>query len=138
MAQIERIHMSDSFEISDAIPATPKEVYEAWLHSDAHTKMTGGKAQASPVKGAKFSAWDEYITGTNLELGPNHRIVQAWRTSEFPEDSADSRLEVLLDEVDGGTKITLHHSMIPEGQGISYRQGWAEHYFEPMKRYFSR
>ena len=136
MAQIERTDMSDSFEISDVIPATPKEVYEAWLDSSAHTKMTGGKAQASPVKGAKFSAWEEYIRGTNLELEPNHRIVQAWRTSEFPEGSTDSLLEVLLEEVDGGTKVTLRHSMIPEGQGSSYRQGWAEHYFEPMKRYF--
>lgn len=130
--------MLDSFEIFAIVPASPKEVYSAWLDSDAHTNMTGGRAEASPAKGATFTAWDGYILGTNLELEANHRIVQAWRTSEFPDGSTDSRLEVVLEEVDGGTKVTLRHSMIPKGQGASYQQGWAEHYFEPMKRYFSR
>ena len=90
--------MLDSFEIFAIIPANPKEVYSAWLDIDAHTNMTGGRAEASPAKGATFTAWDGYILGTNLELEANHRIVQAWRTSEFPDGSADSRLEVVFEE----------------------------------------
>jgi activator of HSP90 ATPase len=59
-----------------------------------------------------------------------------WRTSEFSEDAADSRFEVLLEPAKGGTKVTFRHSDIPEGQGKSYEQGWIDNYFTPMKAYF--
>ncbi len=62
--------------------------------------------------------------------------MQAWRTTEFPEGSPDSRLEMLLEEAKGGTKITLVHTNIPDGQGKDYEQGWIAFYFKPMKQYF--
>jgi activator of HSP90 ATPase len=64
--------------------------------------------------------------------------VQSWRTSDFPEESEDSRLEILLEEAEGGTKLTLIHTQIPEGQGEEYRRGWEEFYFEPLSQYFSK
>ncbi len=42
-----------------------------------------------------------------------------------------------LEEVKGGTRVTLLHSDIPDGQGKKYEEGWQESYFEPMKEYFS-
>jgi activator of HSP90 ATPase len=99
--------------------------------------MTGGAAHIDPTIGGYHSEWDSYITGRTLELEPNRRIVQSWRTAEFPADSPDSHLEVLLEAVEGGTKLTLKHSRIPEGQGKSYESGWVENYFDPMKRYFA-
>ena len=86
--------------------------------------------------GGKFSAWDGYIFGTTLELTKNQRIVQAWRTSEFPDDAPDSHLEIVLKEVKGGTKIALTHTNMPADQIKSYRQGWEDFYFKPMKEYF--
>ena len=74
--------------------------------------------------------------GVNLELEPFSRIVQSWRSTEFPADSQDSRLEVRFEAIKGGTKLTLIHSDIPEGQGASYESGWDESYFQPMKLYF--
>ena len=88
--------------------------------------------------GGKFSAWDGYIFGQTLELTPHQRIVQAWRTSEFPQDAPDSHLEVLLEEVAGGTKVTITHRDMPKDQVESYRQGWEDFYFKPMNEYFSR
>ena len=98
--------------------------------------MTGSPAQVDGTIGGKFSAWDGYIFGSTLDLMPNQRIVQTWRTSEFPEDAPDSRLEVLLEDVDGGTKVSFIHTDIPENQMDSYRQGWEDFYFKPMKEYF--
>ncbi len=129
--------MTDSFEISTVLPASAQRVYKAWLNSDEHGAMTGGTAQIDPVVGGKFSAWDGYITGTTLELEPNRRIVQSWRTAEFPADAADSRLEITLEEDADGTRLTLRHSDIPAGQGSSYESGWVDNYFDPMKDYFS-
>jgi activator of HSP90 ATPase len=130
--------MTDSFEISTVLSTTPQRVYTAWLSSDEHIAMTGGAAQIDPTVGGKFNAWDGYITGTTLELEPQRRIVQSWRTTEFPDDAPDSRLEIVLEAVAGGTQLTLKHSHIPTGQGASYESGWVENYFEPMRTHFSK
>jgi activator of HSP90 ATPase len=128
--------VKNGFTISEVIPAKPAEIYEAWLSSEGHTALTGNPAKVDGNVGGEFRAWDGYIFGRTLELRPNQRILQAWRTSEFPDDAPDSRLEVLLEEVAEGTKITLIHSDMPEDQIDSYRQGWEDFYFKPMKKYF--
>lgn len=129
---------SDWFELVAVIPADPAEVYRAWLDGKEHARMTGGPATGAPAVGAPHSAWDGYIRGTNLELEEGLRILQSWRTTEFPEDAPDSKLELLLHEDPGGTRLVLRHSEIPEGQGASYEEGWVEHYFEPMTEYFAK
>lgn len=129
--------MPESFKISTTLPATPKQVYKAWLSSKEHSAFTGDKAKASAKVGGKFTAFSGYIEGKNLELKPNKLIVQAWRTTEFPDGSEDSKLELTLEEVKGGTKLTLAQSKIPKGQGLRYEEGWKEFYFQPMKKYFA-
>jgi len=128
--------MKNGFTISEIIPAKPAEIYNSWMSTKGHAAMTGSAAKVDGKVGGKFSAWDGYIFGRTLELTPNQRIVQAWRTSEFPDEAPDSHLEVLLEEVDGGTKVTLTHSNLPEGQADSYQQGWDDFYFKPMKEHF--
>ena len=130
--------MAESFEVFTFFPGiTAQQLYNAWLDSETHSAFTGSPAQIDPHVGGKFTAWDGYIQGHTLETEPFRRILQAWRTTEFPEDSPDSRLEILIEEVNDGVQITLVHSDIPEGQGEDYRQGWSEYYFDPMGRYFS-
>jgi activator of HSP90 ATPase len=128
--------MTDSFEISIVLAAPAQRVYQAWLSSDEHSAMTGGATKIDPSVGGTFNAWDGYITGTTLELEPYRRIVQSWRTVEFPADAPDSRLEILLEEQPDGTCLTLKHSEIPAGQGSAYESGWVDNYFDPMKDYF--
>jgi len=128
--------MKNGFTLSEIIPAKPSEIYEAWLSSEGHTAMTGSPAKVDGNVGGKFSAWEGYIFGTTLELTLNQRIVQTWRTSEFRDDAPDSHLEVLLEEVARGTKVKLIHRNMPEDQVDSYRQGWEDFYFKPMKEYF--
>jgi uncharacterized protein YndB with AHSA1/START domain len=127
----------DSFEMSTTVPASPQRVYAAWLDSEQHGSMTGGgPAEVDPVVGGRFSAWDGYISGQTLELEPPRRMLQAWRTTEFPDGSADSLLEVLIEPAPGGARLTLRHSKIPAGQSESYRKGWQDYYFKPMREYF--
>ena len=122
--------------ISEVISATPAQIYEAWLSSAGHSAMTGSPAKVESNLGGEFSAWEGYIFGRTLELIPNRQIVQAWRTTEFPDNAPDSHLEVLLDEVAEGTRVTLTHRDMPEDQVDSYRQGWEDFYFKPMKEHF--
>ena len=128
--------MAEHFEVSGIIPTTTSRIYAAWLDGDSHAKMTGSAAAGQAVVGGRHSAWDGYITGANLELQPSRRIVQSWRTTEFPADAPDSRLEILLEPVAGGTRIIIRHGNVPDGQGLQYQSGWRDHYLTPMTAHF--
>jgi activator of HSP90 ATPase len=128
----------ESVRVSAIIAAPAKQIYAAWLSSAGHSAMTDSAAKASTRVGGKFTAWDGYIEGRNIELVPHTLIVQAWRTSDFPNDAPDSRLEVTFADVKGGTRVALKHTDIPAGQGDGYKVGWIDYYLAPMKDYFSK
>ena len=123
------------FTLTALIKATPKQIYKSWLSTQRHSKMTESTAYVSDKVGDTFEAWEGYITGSNLELEPYHRIVQSWRSSDFENNESDSKIEVLLSENGNETLLTLNHTNLPES-GEHYKKGWDESYFEPMKRYF--
>jgi uncharacterized protein YndB with AHSA1/START domain len=123
------------FTVSGFLPATPRTVYDAWLDSRAHSAMTGARATASTWVGGRFSAWDGYATGENLELVPGKRIVQSWRTADFADADPDSRIALTLKPVKGGTKLILLHTRLARGNG--YKSGWQEFYLAPMHAWFA-
>lgn len=130
--------MPYAFTLTTTLPASPDEIYEAWLDSRGHSEMTGGEARQSDRIGAEVSAWDDYISGRNVELVPGERIVQSWRTKNFTDEHEDSTITVTLEEVADGTLLTLVHSNVPDGQTSYERDGWQTHYFEPMQEYFAK
>jgi len=125
------------FTIKTKIQTSAKKIYESWLSNEGHTNMTGGAATISDEIGSNFTAWDGYIEGKNIDLEPYKRILQSWRTSQFEEHEGDSQVEILLNEIDGLTELTLIHSNVPES-GEHYKKGWNIHYFQPMNDYFSK
>jgi activator of HSP90 ATPase len=129
--------MKNEFMLTVTLPVQLPKIYEAWLSTKGHTEMTGSSAKLDGRVGGDFTAWDGYIWGTFLELEKNRRIVQSWRTSEFPDEANDSRVEVLLEDGTDGTRLTLIHTNIPEGQVDGYKQGWEDFYFKPMREHFS-
>jgi len=128
---------SDSISRGATLPAAPSAVYAAWLSSEGHAAMTGCRAEITAEVGAPFRCWGSYIQGKNEELVPGERIVQSWRTLDFPSDAPDSRLTITLSPAPEGTRIEIQHDLIPAGQGPRYYAGWQERYFTPMARYFS-
>lgn len=127
--------MSQTITVARVIPTRAERIFNAWLDPAEHAKMTGASAQGG--ENGAFTAWDGYISGRTLSSEPHSRIVQSWRTTEFPEGADDSTLTISLEEVDGGTKVTLHHEHVPEGQRESYEKGWDDYYFTPMAKYFT-
>src|SRR6516162_11569208 len=118
------VPVPDAFTITTTIPASPQEIYEAWLNSVVHSEMTGGEASMSDEVGADVSAWDGYITGRNLELVPGERIVQSWRTTEFDDAFEDSIVTILLQETEEGTLLTLEHTNVPDTHRSYEEGGW--------------
>ena len=129
--------MPYTFTLTATIPASPEEIYEAWLDSLGHSEMTGGEANMSGEVGAEVSAWDGYISGRNLELIPAERIVQSWRTTEFADEHEDLVISIVLTAVGDSTLLTLEHSNVPDDQRSYEEGGWQSNYFEPMVAYFA-
>ena len=125
-----------NFRISVILNAEPEVVYNAWLDSKTHSRFTGSPAKIDPNPGGVFTAWDGYISGKTLMKDYPRRIVQCWRTSDFPEGSQDSRLEVFFEPDGDGVRLEIIHSLIPDEQVEMYKKGWNDFYFIPMKSYF--
>ena len=115
--------------------ASPKDVYDAYLDSRRHARMTGQAAKMSTKEGGKFTAGDTYISGTNVELIPGKRIVQAWRASEWPE-GVYSVLRLELKAKGKGSRMIVDHIGIPDQFRDGVDEGWYEFYWNPMKAYF--
>jgi uncharacterized protein YndB with AHSA1/START domain len=111
--------------------ASPHEVYEALMDSEKHTAFSGEKATISRQVGGAIEAGSGYITGVNLELVPDQRIVQAWRGSDFPE-GVMSKVTFSLKAVEGGSRLTFTHSGVPDDLLDSIKDGWVEYYWQRL------
>lgn len=120
------------------VSATPSEVYEAFIDPKKHSEFTGSKATGNPKVGGRFTAWDGYITGKNLELNPSERILQEWQTTEWPEKQLPSKLELTFKKVKNGTEVIMVQTDVPAEQAAELAQGWIEFYWEPLKGYFKK
>ena len=128
--------MTYDFKLSCDLPAPPQAVYDAWLDSAAHSAMTGSEAKLGKRVGDRYTAWDGYISGKTLELAPGRRIAQSWRTTEFNSKDPDSTIVVDLEPTKTGTRLTLTHRGVPDGQTGYENGGWRDFYFAPMQAYF--
>ncbi len=121
------IHQTVTFKTS------PHAVYEALMDSKQHAAFSGGEARISREVGGEISAYDGYISGKNLELVPDRKIVQSWRAVDWPEGQY-STVTFLLAPVEGGTRLDFTHTDVPDGTEAEFEQGWIDNYWEPMKK----
>ena len=112
--------------------ASPHDVYEALMDSRKHARFTREPAKMSRKVGGEISAYGGYISGINLELVPDQKIVQAWHASEWPAGHM-SRVTFKLTPVPGGTRLNFTHRGVPDKFVDNIRQGWIDSYWVPMK-----
>ena len=120
------------------IPATPEEVYEAFVDPKKHTAFTGSKATGKAKVSGKFTAWDGYAFGKFLEFEPGKCLVQEWQSTDWPEGYPPSKFALTFKKVPEGTEITMVHSNIPADQKDELADGWEEWYWKPLKKYFKK
>ena len=112
--------------------ASPNEVYETLMDSKKHSALTGSPARISRRAGDKFSIYGGDIEGVNLELVPDHKIVQSWRYSDWPEGHY-SQATFSLKGVPGGARLTFTQTGVPAEFYDDISQGWRDYYWTPMK-----
>jgi activator of HSP90 ATPase len=120
------------------IAAKPVEIYDAFLNDQKHSAFTGAKATCDRRVGGKFTAWDGYISGKNVKLENGRRIIQEWKTSEWPQGYPPSIIEFTFKERGGGTEVKMVQSHVPATQADSYKRGWKDYYWAPLKKYFGK
>ena len=112
--------------------AAPHAVYEALMDSRKHAAFTGGAAKISRQVGGEIMAYDGYITGRNLALVPDEKIVQEWHASEWDAGHL-SKVTFKLAPVAAGTRLRFTHSHVPDKFVDDIRQGWIDNYWIPLK-----
>ena len=115
--------------------ATPHQVYEALMDAKQHARFSGDTATISRKVGGTFSAYGGYITGKNIKLVQDEKILQEWIASDFPQGHT-STATFIFKAVKGGTKLLFTHAYVPPAQYESLKQGWIDYYWEPMKEFF--
>jgi activator of HSP90 ATPase len=111
---------------------SPQTIYEMLMDSRKHSKFTGEKASISRTMGGKFTAYDGYISGVNLDLVKDSKIVQSWRGSDWPEGHY-SRVTFSLEKVKNGTRLIFRQSGVPDVYYKDIHQGWRDYYWKPIR-----
>jgi activator of HSP90 ATPase len=93
-------------------------------------------AEISAAAGGAFAVFGGYITGRQIELVPNVRIVQAWRSGSW-EAGKYSIASFALAIQDGGTLLTFDHSGFPQGEADHLAQAWKANYWLPLEQVLS-
>lgn len=117
--------------------ASPEIVFELLMDDKKHAEFTGAPAKIGRKVGDSFSVWDGYAVGKNLEIIPNKKIVQTWRTSDWPE-GVESK--VTFDFRSKGDNCELHFEQkgVPEEFVKDIEQGWIDNYWDLMKNYLNQ
>lgn len=116
--------------------ATPEQVYELLADSKQHAKLTGRKAAISRKVGGAFSTLGGLVTGINVDLVPGKRLVQAWRSQQFPDGVFSMATFQLSRSRSGGTEMVLTHRGVPKHLIPGVEKSWKKMYWEKIRRLF--
>ena len=123
-----------SIEQEIVIKSTPHEIYEVFMDEKKHSKLTESKAKVSREIGGNFSIFEGSLSGKNIELIQDKKIVQTWRgDGENWPKGYYSTITLILEPSDKGTLIKFSQVDIPEASYESVKEGWDTYYWEPLK-----
>lgn len=115
------------------IPGEPEEVFAALTNPFTLELWTGYPAIMDNKEGTEFSLWEGSITGKNLEVIENKKLVQEWY---FGEQEEKSIVTIKLFENKKGTQVELIHTNIPDDDYENITEGWIEYYFGAINDFF--
>jgi activator of HSP90 ATPase len=132
-AQTQKPGTTIHFDVDYKTP--PQRIYEVLLDAKQFKACSGLPAEIDPKAGGWFKLFDGHIEGRIVELIPNVRIVQAWRSSWPAGVYSIARFELV--PRGSGTRIVFDHTGFPEGEKEHLASGWEEHYWAPLHKYLN-
>ena len=130
--------MSRTIQLAATLPAPPERLFDMYLDPVAHAAFTGQPVTLSAQPGAAFSAFNNVLTGTILQVVPKRLIVQSWRSPYWGPNDIDSTLILtFVPDRDGGRiELTQVNVVDTDFAGVSH--GWEKFYWTPWRAYLSR
>lgn len=113
--------------------AKPREIYELLMDSAKLTKYTRTKCEIGRGVGGDFTLYDNLITGKNLELVTDTKIVQKWRMSDWPTWHF-STVTMEIKRVAGGTDLMFSQVAVPVDKYRAVQDGWDKNFWRKMQR----
>lgn len=139
-------HTAVSIHQESLLTATPARVYAALTDAkqfdgvvtlSAAMKSMPFKDTPSVIStdaGGAFVLFGGYITGRQIELVPNTRIVEVWRAGSWKAGEY-SLVKFELTGQGSNTRLTLDHTGFPAGEAQHLAEGWLGNYFHPLAKY---
>jgi len=121
-----------NFNYNLEINATQEEVFTALTNPFQIALWTGYPAVMDDKVGTEFSLWEGDISGRNLEVVKDYKIVQEW---DFGETEKPSIVTLILKKTGKNTRLQVDHQNIPEEAYEEIVEGWKEYYLEAMQRF---
>lgn len=120
------------------INAAPKAVFDILMSEQKFSAMTGGrKANISSDVGGAVSLFDGAISAINVELVSGTRVVQAWRSNDWPE-GIYSIVRFDLNADGDKTKLVFDQAGHPEAATEMLSGGWHQMYWDSMNAMLSQ
>jgi activator of HSP90 ATPase len=129
---------TETIEFVFYLEANPEEVYDIFLDSKKHAEFTESDAEIDPSIGGKFTIMEGYITGKNLKLERGKKIVQEWKTSEWPKGYPPSTIDFSFIKKGVGTEVRFIQTAVPSSQADEYEKGWEQYYWTPLMKYLKK
>jgi activator of HSP90 ATPase len=133
------IHQEVVFKASPArvyhVLTNARQFDKVVLLSGAITSMAlkNSPAQIGADVGAPFSLFGGYITGRHIELSPDERIVQAWRSASWAAHIYSiARFDIAAHPE--GARLVFDQTGFPNEEAVSLATGWRDHYWAPMSK----
>jgi activator of HSP90 ATPase len=92
--------------------------------------------QLASEAGGTFSLFGGYITGRQIELVADERVVQVWRAGSW-EPAAYSIARFVLESEGGKTRLLFDHKGFPDDQAVHLATGWHINYWEPLAKFLA-
>lgn len=123
------VHLEASFSTE------PAKIYELLINGAKFGEVTGMPGKGGGAQGAFFSLFGDFITGRQIELIENERIVQAWRMMDW-EPGVYSLVQFNFSAEGDKTKLTIDHYGYPERHHEHISTNWEPFYLAPFAKYF--
>ncbi len=111
------------------IQASVQDVYNAIVNPNMIELWSGDDAIMDDQVGTEFSLYEGNITGKNLEIEKEKKIVQQWY---FGEQEEPSIVTIKLHADKDATSVEIRHTNIPDDAYENIVEGWSEAYIEPI------
>lgn len=120
---------SDDLVVTETIAAPRDLVFGYFTDPQRYATWMGTEVTLEPTPGGTYRAGMREglaAAGEFVEVEPPRRVVFTWGWEDHPVVPAgSSTVEVVLEEVDGATRVTLTHRGLPSADERAHHgEGW--------------